>query len=188
MYAKFAGRRWLCATSVAVLALAGWSAAAFAQENKPEPPRPKDIVDVAREAPNLKTFCMLVEKAGLVDMLREKGPFTVLAPTDEAFNKLGKEKLEELQKEDSKATLQRMLKNHVIPGRRLATELEQAKSVRTLAGGHLKIAMTEGTLTIDKAKVVKSNIETGNGVLYTIDAVLMPQERPASEERPRPQQ
>lgn len=176
MCAKFTGHRWLCATTVAVLALAGWSAATFAQEKKPEPPKPKDIVDVAREAKDLKTFCLLIEKAELASTLKEKGPYTVFAPTDEAFRKLGKEKLEELQKPENKATLQRILKNHVLAERKAAADLEMAKSVKTLAGEHLKITVTDGTLMVEKALVTKSDTEAGNGLLHTVDTVLIPQE------------
>jgi uncharacterized surface protein with fasciclin (FAS1) repeats len=181
MYAKFVGRRWLCATTVAVLALAGWNAATFAQEKKPEPPKPKDIVDVARQAADLKTFSMLLEKSGLVETLKEKGPYTVLAPTDEAFNRLGKEKLENLQKPENKATLQRILKNHILSGRKTVAELEQDGFVKTMAGDYVTVSAKDGVVMVDHAKVTKPDVEAGNGLIDMVDTVLVPAEKPEKQ-------
>lgn len=179
MMMKFVGRRWVCATAVAVLALAGWNAATFAQEKKPEPPKPKDIVTLAKDAANLKIFCELVETAGLAETLKGKGPFTVFAPTDDAFNKLGPEKLADLKKPENKTKLVRILKHHVLSERKAAADLEKDEFTKSLAGEYLTIVVKDGVVMVEKAKVTKANIEASNGLVHVIDAVLIPAETPA---------
>jgi uncharacterized surface protein with fasciclin (FAS1) repeats len=171
MYAKRAARWCLAVTTLMVLA--GWTGLSLAQEKKPEQPKPKDIIEVAKSTADLKTFSKLVESAGLVETLKGKGPYTVFAPTDEAFAKLGK-RLEELQKPENKAELQRVLKNHVLEGRHAAADLKNMKSVKTLAGEHAMITVKDEVVTIDRAKVTKADTEAANGLIHVVDAVLMP--------------
>jgi len=178
MFVSSMVRRWLPVATIVVLAAAiglGW-----AQEKKPVLPQPKDIVDVAKEIGNLKTFCRLVESAGLVETLKGKGPYTVFAPTDEAFRKLGKE-LDELYKPENKAKLQRILKNHVLEGRMSLAGLETAKTVKSLSGEDLKVTVTDGVVMVGGATVSKADVAASNGLMNVIDTVLVPVEKPAKQ-------
>lgn len=183
MYANSVVRRWLPVATLVVLA--GWTGLSLAQEKKPEPPKPKDIVDVAKDTGNLKTFCKLLESAGLVDTLKGKGPYTVFIPTDDAFKKLGKE-LDELQKPENKAKLQRILKHHVLEGRKTAADLKAMKSAKTLAGEEIKIVVKDDVVMVDKAKVTKADTEASNGLIHVVDTVLLPAEEPAEEPEEQP--
>lgn len=160
-----------------LVGLAGWTGVSVAQEKKPEPPKVGDIVSVANNTANAITFCELLESAGLVDTLRGKEPNTVFVPTDEAFEKLGKE-LAELQKPENKAELQRVLKNHMVAGRKLGAEVKTMKSVKTLAGDEVNITVTEDQVKVGAAKLVKADIAATNGIIHMIDAVLMPAPQP----------
>ncbi len=178
MFTNSLVRRWLPVATIVVLA--GWTGLSLAQEKKPDPPKPKDVVEVAKDAGDLKTFCKLLDAAGLVDTLKGKGPYTVFAPTDGAFKKLGK-KLDELQKPENKAELQRVLKNHVLDGRKNAADLKAMKLVKTLAGEELKITVKNDVVMIDVAKVTKADTEASNGLIHQIDAVLVPVEEPEEQ-------
>ena len=179
MYANSLVRR--CLTVAAVVVLAGWTRLSPAQEPKAQPPKPKDIVDVAKGTSELKMFSKLLESAGLVDTLKGVGPYTVFAPTDEAFNKLGK-RLEELQKPANKAELLRILKHHVISGRKTAADVKAMKAAKTLAGVEVTITVKGADVTVDKAKITKADMPAGNGLIHVVDAVVMPPEEP--EEQP----
>jgi uncharacterized surface protein with fasciclin (FAS1) repeats len=174
MCTKSVAGRWLPVAALTVVL--GWAGLTWAQqpppaEKKPEPPKPKDVVDVAKETANLKTFASLVEKAGLVETLKGKGPFTIFAPTDDAFKKLGAE-LDNLQKPENKAKLAALLKGHVIDGKKLAAGLKDLKTAKSLAGNDLKIEYKDGATLIGTAKVAKADTDAANGVIHTIDAVL----------------
>jgi uncharacterized surface protein with fasciclin (FAS1) repeats len=171
MYAKRAARWWFPITTLMVLV--GLTGLSLAQEKKPEQPKPKDIVEVAKNTADLKTLSKLLESAGLVETLKGKGPYTVFAPTDEAFAKLGK-RLEELQKPENKAELQRILKNHVLEGRHTAADIKKMKSAKTLAGEQVMITVKDDVVTVDKAKVTKADTEASNGLIQVVDTVLMP--------------
>lgn len=172
MYAKRAAR-W-CFPITTLMVLAGWTGLSLAQEKKPEQPKPKDIVEVAKNTDDLKTFSKLLESAGLVETLKGKGPYTVFAPTDDAFSKLGK-RLEELQKPENKAELQRILKNHVLEGRHAAADIKKMKSAKTLAGERVMITVKDDVVMVDKAKVTKADTEAANGLIHVVDVVLMPE-------------
>lgn len=129
-----------------------------------------DIVDTAVAAGNFTTLVSLVEKAGLVDTLKGPGPFTVFAPTDEAFAKVPSATLDELGKDTAK--LKKVLTYHVVSGKVMAKDVK-AGPVTTVEGSKAKLG-TKGGVTIDKAKVVKADIECSNGVIHVIDAVIMP--------------
>ena len=130
----------------------------------------KDIVDTAVAAGNFKTLVTALKAAGLVDTLKGKGPFTVFAPTDEAFAKVPKADLDALLKD--KAKLTSVLTYHVVPGKILSKDIK-AGMVKTVQGGELTIA-TAGGVTVNGAKVTTADIEADNGVIHVIDAVLMP--------------
>jgi transforming growth factor-beta-induced protein len=132
----------------------------------------KDIVDTAAAAEQFKTLVTAVKAAELVDVLKGAGPFTVFAPTDEAFKKVPKEQLEALLKDKKK--LQAVLTYHVVPGDVKAQDVVKLKSAKTAEGKSLTIAVKDGTVRINDANVVKTDIECSNGVIHVIDAVLLP--------------
>jgi uncharacterized surface protein with fasciclin (FAS1) repeats len=129
-----------------------------------------DIVDTAVAAGSFKTLATALQAAGLVDTLKGKGPFTVFAPTDEAFAKIPKADLDALLKD--KAKLSAVLTYHVVPGKVMAKDVKAGK-VKTVQGSELTIGTTGG-VTVDAAKVVKTDIVADNGVIHVIDTVVMP--------------
>jgi uncharacterized surface protein with fasciclin (FAS1) repeats len=133
-----------------------------------------DIVDTAVGAGQFGTLVAAVKAADLVDTLKGPGPFTVFAPTDEAFKKLPAGTVESLLKPENKAKLQAVLKYHVVSGKVMAADAAKLTSAKTVQGSELKIAATGGSVMIDKAKVVKADIECSNGVIHVIDAVILP--------------
>lgn len=130
-----------------------------------------DIVDTARSAGTFNTLVSAVETAGLVDTLKGPGPFTVFAPTDAAFGKIPKAKLDALLKD--KAALAKVLTYHVVPGKVMAADVKPGK-VKTVEGTSLSIKVKGGKVTVDKARVTKTDIAADNGVIHVIDTVLMP--------------
>ena len=137
---------------------------------------PKDIVDTAVGAGTFKTLVAAVKAADLVDTLKSKGPFTVLAPTDEAFAKLPAGTVEMLLKPENKAKLVKILTYHVIPAKAMAADVVKMTSAKTVQGSEVKIAVADGKVKVDDANVVKTDIECSNGVIHVIDAVIMPKE------------
>jgi uncharacterized surface protein with fasciclin (FAS1) repeats len=136
----------------------------------------KDIVDTAVGAGSFKTLVAAVKAAGLVDTLKGDGPFTVMAPTDEAFAKLPEGTVESLLKPENKDKLIAVLTYHVIPGKAMAADVVKldGKSVKTVQGSSATIKLDGGSVLIDKAKVVKTDIVCKNGVIHVIDAVILP--------------
>lgn len=130
----------------------------------------KDIVDTAVAAGNFKTLVTAVQAAGLVDTLKGKGPFTVFAPTDEAFAKIPKADLDALLKD--KAKLSAVLTYHVVSGQVLAKDVK-AGEVATVQGSTLSIT-TDGGVKVDGAKVVGTDVMASNGVIHVVDTVLLP--------------
>ena len=130
----------------------------------------KDIVDTAVAAGNFKTLATALGAAGLVDTLKGKGPFTVFAPTDEAFAKIPKADLDALLKDKAKLTA--VLTYHVVVGKVMAAGVKAGK-VKTVQGSDLTVT-TSGGVMVDKAKVVKTDIVADNGVIHVIDTVIMP--------------
>lgn len=130
----------------------------------------KDIVDTAVAAGQFKTLATALQAAGLVDTLKGKGPFTVFAPTDEAFAKVPKDQLDALLKDKAKLTA--VLTYHVVPGKVMAADVKAGK-VRTVQGAELTVA-TAGGVTVDNARVVKTDITASNGVIHVIDSVVIP--------------
>jgi uncharacterized surface protein with fasciclin (FAS1) repeats len=136
----------------------------------------KDIVDTAVGAGDFKTLVTAVKAAGLVDTLKGKGPFTVFAPTDEAFAKLPKGTVESLLKPENKEKLQAVLKYHVVPGNVKAADVVKLKEAETAQGQAVKITVKDKKVMVDNANVVKTDIECSNGVIHVIDAVILPKE------------
>jgi uncharacterized surface protein with fasciclin (FAS1) repeats len=130
----------------------------------------KDIVDTAVAAGQFKTLATALQAAGLVETLKGKGPFTVFAPTDEAFAKVPKADLDALLKD--KARLTAVLTYHVVPGKVMAKDVKAGK-VKTVQGSELTVGTTGG-VTVDNAKVIKTDIGASNGVIHVIDTVVMP--------------
>ncbi len=131
----------------------------------------KDIVDTAVAAGNFKTLVTAVKAAGLVETLKSKGPFTVFAPTDEAFAKIPKADLDALLKD--KAKLAAVLTYHVVPAAVMAKDVK-AGEVKTVNGQSIKITTDNGVM-VNNAKVIKTDVAASNGVIHAIDTVLMPQ-------------
>jgi uncharacterized surface protein with fasciclin (FAS1) repeats len=130
----------------------------------------KDIVDTAVAAGSFKTLATALQAAGLVDTLKGKGPFTVFAPTDEAFAKVPKADLDALLKDKAKLTA--VLTYHVVPGKVMAADVKAGK-VKTVQGSEITVA-TMGGVKVDAANVVKTDITADNGVIHVIDSVIMP--------------
>ncbi len=152
----------------AAFALLALAAPAFAAE--------KDIVDTAVGAGKFKTLVAAVKAAGLVDTLKGDGPFTVLAPTDEAFEKLPAGTVESLLKPENKDKLVAILTYHVIPSKAMAADVVKldGEKVKTVEGGTIKIEVEGKTVMINDAKVTKTDIACSNGVIHVIDTVLLP--------------
>jgi uncharacterized surface protein with fasciclin (FAS1) repeats len=139
-------------------------------------PQQKDVVDTAVSAGSFKTLVAAVKAAGLVETLKGAGPFTVFAPTDEAFAKLPAGTVESLLKPENKAKLQAILTYHVVPGKVMAADVVKLSGAVTVQGQQVDIAVTDGTVTVDKAKVLKTDIACSNGVIHVIDSVILPAE------------
>jgi len=134
----------------------------------------QDIVDTAVAAGSFKTLAAALKAAGLIDTLKGKGPFTVFAPTDEAFAKLPAGTVEDLLKPENKAKLTAVLTYHVVAGKVMAADVVKLKSANTVNGKPVQIKVEGGTVMIDNAKVAKTDIGTSNGVIHVIDTVLLP--------------
>ena len=134
----------------------------------------KDIVDTAVGAGSFNTLVAAVKAAGLVDTLKGKGPFTVFAPTDDAFKKLPPGTLEDLLKPENKEKLKGILTYHVVSGKVMAKDVTKMKSAKTVNGKDLTIATKDKAVMIDNAKVTKADINCSNGVIHVIDTVVLP--------------
>ncbi len=137
----------------------------------------KDIVDTAVAAGSFKTLAKALAAADLVDTLKGSGPFTVFAPTDEAFAKLPAGTLETLLKPENKAQLRRILTYHVVAGKVMAADVVKMQSAKAVSGDTMTIVTRDGGVTVDGANVVKTDIPASNGVIHVIDAVLLPKAR-----------
>ena len=136
----------------------------------------KDIVDTAVAAGSFKTLAKALQAADLVETLKGAGPFTVFAPTDEAFAKLPAGTLDALLKPENKPKLQRILTSHVVAGRVMAADVVKTSSAKAVSGDTLTIASRDGGVTIGGANVVKTDIVATNGVIHVIDSVILPKD------------
>ena len=135
----------------------------------------KDIVDTAVGAGSFNTLVAAVQAAGLVDTLKGEGPFTVFAPTDEAFAALPEGTVENLLKPENKDQLVAILTYHVVPGKVMSSDIAGKKAeVASVQGGEISVDATDG-VKVDGANVVSADIETSNGVIHVIDAVILPE-------------
>lgn len=134
----------------------------------------KDIVDTAVAAGSFQTLAKALQAAGLVDTLKGPGPFTVFAPTDDAFAKLPAGTLDDLLKSENKDKLRAILTYHVVAGKVMAAKVAGLSSVKTVEGQDLKITMAGGSVLVNNAHVVKADIPASNGVIHVIDTVLLP--------------
>ena len=136
--------------------------------------QPKDIVDTAVAAGSFKTLAKLLGDADLVGVMKGPGPYTVFAPTDEAFAKVPKDVLDGLAKD--KAKLQEVLKYHVLTSKWTTDDIKLVKQTGTAQGKAVSFGASGGILTVNGAKVIKANIDCSNGMVHAIDAVLLPPE------------
>jgi transforming growth factor-beta-induced protein len=134
-----------------------------------------DIVDTAVSAGSFKTLVAAVKAAGLVETLKGKGPFTVFAPTDEAFAKLPAGTIDSLLKPENKAKLAAILTYHVVPGKVMAADVVKVTSAKTVQGAAIAVKVAGGKVMLNgNSQVVKTDIGTDNGVIHVIDTVILP--------------
>ena len=134
----------------------------------------KDIVDTAVAAGSFTTLAKALTAAGLIETLKSEGPFTVFAPTDEAFAKLPAGTLDNLLKPENKDKLKGILTYHVVAGKVTAADVVKLQKAKTVNGQELKIMVKDGTVMVDNATVTKTDIMCTNGVIHIIDAVVLP--------------
>jgi len=132
-----------------------------------------DIVDTA-VAGNFNTLVTAVKAAGLADTLKGAGPFTVFAPTDEAFAKLPAGTLESLLKPENKEKLKSILLYHVVPGKQMAQDVVNVHSAKTVGGQSLNVKTMNSQVMVNNAHIIKTDILASNGVVHVIDSVLLP--------------
>lgn len=159
----------------ALLVLLAIVAATPTQIPAETPKHPEDIVDTAIGAGQFKTLTAALEAAGLVDALKGSGPFTVFAPTDEAFAKLPAGTVDSLLKPENKEKLKAILLYHVVSGNVPASKVLKlnGRSVKTLQGGAIKVRTKHG-VKVNDAKVITTDVNASNGVIHVIDTVLIP--------------
>ena len=160
---------------LSMLAVFGAQPLAAKVEGPGETAKQANIVETAVAAGQFKTLAAALEAVGLIDALTGEGPFTVFAPTDEAFAKLPAGTVESLLKPENKEKLKSILLYHVVPGNVTAKQVMKlnGRTVKTLEGGSIKVSTMHG-VTVDDAHVTKTDIQASNGVIHVIDTVLMP--------------
>ena len=156
-------------TLTALVATSSFLSVAHAEPNE----KAKDIVAVAAGNGSFNTLVAAVKAAGLVERLQGPGPFTVFAPTDEAFAKLPKGTVEDLLKPENKAKLVAILTYHVVAGKVMAADVKTMMA-KTVNGKELDIKVDDGKVTVNGAKVVKTDVAASNGVIHVIDTVVLP--------------
>src|SRR5688572_14595404 len=161
-------KKMMIAAMMAAMSVSGASMVAAAD---------KDIVDTAVAAGSFKTLAKALQAADLVETLKGAGPFTVFAPTDEAFAKLPTGTLEALLKPENKSKLQRILTSHVVAGKVMAADVVRLGSAKAVSGDTLTIASRDGGVTVAGAKVVKTDLAATNGVIHVIDRVILPRDQ-----------
>ncbi len=158
----------ILALTIAVLSLSP-----LVINNAAAKPAGETVVAIAAGNADFSTLVAAVKAAGLVDTLNGAGPFTIFAPTNAAFAKLPKGTVEDLLKPENKAKLTAILTYHVVAGKVMAADVKTMMA-KTVQGGSLDIKVADGGVTVDGAKVVKTDIVGTNGVIHVIDSVLMP--------------
>jgi uncharacterized surface protein with fasciclin (FAS1) repeats len=137
-----------------------------------------DLVETANHAGNFRLFLQALEAAGLKDTLKETGPFTILAPVDDAFLKIPQTKLHDLFKAENRELLKSLLKNHIIGGKLLSGEMKEHDEISSMNAEDLIIESHAG-LWVNEAQVITPDLKASNGVIHGIDAVIMPQTQAA---------
>jgi len=168
MHMKFVAVLTVAALALVPLAYAG------GYDSPSAASKGKDIVDVAVSAGTFTTLATALQAAGLVDTLKGKGPFTVFAPTDQAFAKLPAGTLESLLKPENKDKLVAILTYHVVAGKVVSSEAVKLTSAKTVQGSNLTLKVKDGSLFVNNAKVVTADVMASNGVIHVIDTVLIP--------------
>jgi uncharacterized surface protein with fasciclin (FAS1) repeats len=153
---------------IAVAAMVLMSISAFASHTR------QDIVDTAVQAGSFNTLAQALKAADLVDTLKGQGPFTVFAPTDQAFNQLPPGTLEVLLKPENKEQLRSILTYHVVPGRVTAGDVVKLTSAKTVNGQEVRISVLKGVVRLNDAKVTKTDVAASNGLIHVIDRVIVP--------------
>ena len=138
-----------------------------------------DLIETANNTGNFRIFLQALEAAGLNDNLKETGPYTILAPVDDAFIKLPQTKLHDLFKTENRDSLRSLLSNHIIAGDLPSRELKRHDDIRSMNGEELRIESRAG-LWVNEAQVVTPDLKASNGVLHGIDTVLIPQTQAAA--------
>lgn len=168
-------RTRLFLTSSLALAVAALLAFAYSPSSaRAEDAKPGDIVDTAVAAGQFKTLAAALRAADLVTTLKGPGPFTVFAPTDEAFAKLPAGTVESLLKPENKEKLVAILTYHVVAGKAMATDVKDGAMLKTVNGKEVGASVKDGKVMIGGASVIKADIAASNGVIHVIDTVLMP--------------
>ena len=134
----------------------------------------RDVVDTAIAAGSFKTLAKALDAAGLVTTLKGVGPFTVFAPTDEAFAKLPDGTLETLLKPENKEKLRRILTYHVVAGKVMASDVVKLQSARAVSGDTITVKVEDGVVHVDSATVTSADVTASNGVIHVIDSVILP--------------
>jgi uncharacterized surface protein with fasciclin (FAS1) repeats len=134
----------------------------------------RDVVDTAIAAGSFKTLAKALDAAGLVTTLKGAGPFTVFAPTDEAFAKLPNGTLETLLKPENKEKLRRILTYHVVAGKVMASDVVKLQSARAVSGDTITVKVEDGVVHVDNATVTSADVLASNGVIHVIDSVILP--------------
>ncbi len=163
---------WMVMLALPLAALAGGYGAS---KDKSGAMSSKDIVDTAISAGSFNTLVQAVQAADLADTLKGEGPFTVFAPTDDAFAALPAGTLESLLKPENKSKLQSILTYHVVAGKVMASDAARLNAAKTVNGKSFSINRSGDDLTVDDAKVLKADILASNGVIHVIDRVILPE-------------
>lgn len=159
---------------LAVFALTLVTAIASAEHHAKAEMSSVDIVDTAVDAGQFNTLAAALTAAGLVDTLKGEGPFTVFAPTDDAFAKLPAGTVENLLKPENREQLVSILTYHVVPGKVYAADVVKLTSAKTVNGSDVSIKVADGGVSVDNARVVTTDIKASNGVIHVIDTVILP--------------
>lgn len=134
----------------------------------------RTIVDIATSDDNFTTLVGALQAADLVDTLKGNGPFTVFAPTNDAFDRLSKDMLEDLMLPENKSRLQEILKHHVISGRQMAKDVTNESSLSPMSGDAVRVRTKGNRVRIGDATIQQTNLEAENGIVHVIDRVLLP--------------
>ena len=171
-------------TALAVTALFLLTVGPVTAQNDEMADEQPDIVDTAVQADNFETLVQALQAADLVEALRGDGPFTVFAPTDDAFAALPDGQLESLLQPENKSQLQAILKYHVVSGKAMASDVTGMDAAPTLEGRSIQFQVNDGTVTLmgqNTATVVQADIGASNGVIHVIDSVLLPPQEESAD-------